>query len=296
LVSVMLVLFAADTTVRGDTDSDGQHHALNLRVEASSSLLKLSDTLAVNVSITIEGKQTEFETAEVTPPSIPGFILVSTGTSSERGVVDGILQYTRVHTFRYIPLREGEQTIPAYSLRYTDRRTGQSHTLESAAIPVMVRGGRRGADSGWIRGPGPYIGAVTILILISGTLFVILRGRRKRLEAEREQQKEKVTDSTDELTRRIEIKLAHGKISEAQEVLLEAVKTYISDRYALAVDVSEAENTHKALLDVGAPKAVIDLSLRVIAWNVDLKFGGIPRTEAEITESVHALRQLMELQ
>ena len=172
VVQVLLTAIALILVCATALASEG----ISFDVAASSTVLDTDDTLKIEVVVTIVGDEDNYSIPITPVPTIEGFALLSTSSSSMRSIAEGTPTVTRTTVFVYKPLVPGTFVIPAMTLEYADKSTGAMSALNSARISVVVA--QPPADSG--RFMGTIVLGFLVLIVIVASIIVYVKTQKQR--------------------------------------------------------------------------------------------------------------------
>jgi hypothetical protein len=263
---------------------------ISFDVATSATELDTDDTLKVEVVVTIVGDETNYSITDTPVPTIEGFVLLSTSSASMRSMAEGTPTVTRTTVFVYKPLAPGTYVIPAMTLEYADESTGDVSTLNSAQIIVVVL--QPPAGSGRLLGTIGLGILVLVIIVVSIIVYVRTQKRRKAIDTGTEIGKAEA--ELKEQLKKVNIAVAHGRLAEGQATLFTAVRKYLKDRYWPLDSSATSKNAHKVLVEDSAPKYLHDIYIRLMQWDGELKYGGLPKSAEEIGGTVDELLRFLE--
>jgi len=263
---------------------------VKLDVLVNTTQLTVHDTLEINLVVTITGEEQYISVGELMLPELVGFEVLSTGSSSIKSLKDEVPVVSRTQSVRCKPLAEGSCEIPAVTLDYSDTRSGELKTLNSSPISISVVSPPKGA--------GDYMGlgilGFVIAIVVVGSIYVYIKvQRRRQTDSDIEAFEQSAPEFLQDLEK-MKVKLAHGKLTEAQSGLLTSLLIYFRKKYSVSETSGDARVIAERLAEMGVEQPLIETYLKLHDWNDSLKYGGIPRTEKEITNVLNRLREAME--
>jgi hypothetical protein len=284
-----LIIIAALALFAGGA-ATGASEGVSFDVSASSTNLSLTDTLEIEVVVTIVGDEGNFLISELPTPVLDDFALLSTGSSSMRSISDVVPTTSRTTVYCYRPLTAGAFAVPSLTLEYFDSEAGVQKSLESAEINLLVTPDQTG--------PGELPGIITlgavVLLVIAGSAIVYWRVQKRRRLPEETTDSNGAESELGIQLRQAEVMTAHGRLADAQRLVHDSLKEYMRDRYGLPESSAEGNTAGEAQTETDAPEQLRDLFMRLSEWDGELKYGGLPRGEEEIVSAVRDLRRFLE--
>jgi hypothetical protein len=254
-------------------------------VSASCTEMGLDDTLEVSVIITIVGNEQSFSILESPVPEIDGFALISTGTARMRSIADSLRCVTVSTTYSLKAQEPGSHKLPVMTLDYVDVTSGSASSLGSASITIIV------TPSDTDRSIGLVVLGIIVVVVILASIIVYVKVQRKRKAAVEPPESGTAESQILENLKKADVALAHGKLTDGQLLLFGSLREYIEHRYGLPSDEKDLAN---ALAENSTPNTLCDIYIKLVEWDGELKYGGIPKSKRDISAVIDELRHFLE--
>jgi len=251
----------------------------------SDTVITIGDTLSLDIVIRVQGDPDDFVIDEPIYPEPNHLRIISTGLSVRKVVTDSIPITETIRTVNYLAVDTGMTVVSPIEMSCMDKSTEDLIALQTTGHRIRITGSGNAAQK--TRDLALLGGLVTIVIVFSIIVYVRVQRGRQELASEEE-------DAGDEfaaILQKIKLKAAHGKLAEAQVLLLNSLKQYLKEEFGFSPD-DKANLSDKIATRI--PEPMYDIFVELDEANDDAKFGGRAIAEDDLFNLIEKLQKTLE--